>query len=443
MQVMKHILVLMAVLLLAGCMRTGYSWNSTPQPAQAAPSSIAPPVMGSQNPAGQQMASNQDFSVTIGNERNMIAGQPSPGPSPVMAAPNAAPIKVALLVPLSGSHAEMGQALLNAAQLALFDMGSHSFELVPRDTGGTPASAEKALRGALSEGAQLVLGPLFAGQVKACAPIAAQANVNMIAFSTDWSLAGGNTYIMGFLPFGQVKRIVSYAASRGLRRIGVLAPSDEYGNAVMNAYNAAASQNGVTTVNVVRFPTGRVDLSSVVSNFDHAADRAGNPAAPPPFDAVLIAVGGNQARTIANQMATDGLDTQKVRRLGIGLWDDQGLSVEPGMQGAWFAAPSPDLRRTFEKRYLDTYGSAPPRLATLGYDATALAAVLARNGDNGSGVFSRAALTNPNGFAGVDGVFRFLPNGLAERGLGVLTFHGGTIAVEDQAPRTFQMWNSQ
>ncbi len=393
------------------------------------------------------MASNQDFNVTIGNERNgATAGQPSPAPGSVMTTPNAtgsAPVKVAILLPLSGSHADIGQALLNAAQLALFDMGSHSFELVPRDTGGTAGGAEKAMHSALSDGAQFVLGPLFAPQVKACAPIAAQANVNMIAFSTDWSLAGGNTYIMGFLPFGQVQRIVNYAASRGLRRIGVLAPSDEYGNAVMNAYNSEAGHDGITTVDVVRFPAGKVDLASVVSSFDHAADRTANPAAPPPFDAVLIAVGGNQARAIANQLSTDGLDTEKVRRLGIGLWDDQGLSVEPGMQSAWFAAPSPDLRRTFEKRYTDTYGAVPPRLATLGYDATALAAVLARNGDNGGGIFSRAAITNPNGFAGVDGVFRFLPNGLAERGLAILTFHGGTIAVEDQAPRTFQMWNSQ
>ncbi|HTK83978.1 MAG TPA: penicillin-binding protein activator [Patescibacteria group bacterium] len=436
-------MALIAVLLLAGCMRTGYSWNSTPPPAQAAPSSISP-VMANQ---GQQMASNQNFDITIGNERNTaMAGQPSPAPASVATAPNAtmsAPVKVAILLPLSGSHADIGQALLNAAQLALFDMGSHSFELVPRDTGGTAQGAEKAMRSALSDGAQLILGPLFAPQVKACSPIAAQANVNMIAFSTDWSLAGGNTYIMGFLPFGQVQRIVNYAASRGLRRIGVLAPSDEYGNAVMNAYNAEARHDGITTVDIVRFPAGRVDLSSVVSNFDHVADRTANPAAPPPFDAVLIAVGGNQARTIANQLSTDGLNPEQVRRLGIGLWDDQGLSVEPGMQSAWFAAPSPDLRRTFEKRYTDTYGTNPPRLATLGYDATALAAVLARNGDNGSGIFSRAAITNPNGFAGVDGVFRFLPNGLAERGLGVLTFHGGTIAVEDQAPRTFQMWNSQ
>jgi ABC-type branched-subunit amino acid transport system substrate-binding protein len=285
----------------------------------------------------------------------------------------------------------------------------------------------------------LILGPLFAAQVKAAAPIAAQAGVNVIAFSTDWTLAGGNTFIMGFVPYGQVQRIVEYAASQNIHRVAVLAPNDEYGNVVVSAYNEEARRAGLSTAIIVRFPSGQTDFNQTVAQLvGHDQASSGSP---PSFDGVLMAVGGNQARTISNTLISYGAPPNTVRRLGTGLWDDAGLAIEPGMQGAWFAAPSPDLRHTFEQRYTETYGGAPPRLATLAYDATALAAVLARNGS--AQPFDHAALANPNGFAGVDGVFRFLPSGVVERGLGVLAFRGGTIAVQDAAPRTFQQWQGQ
>jgi branched-chain amino acid transport system substrate-binding protein len=416
MQAMKQLLALLTILLLAGCGGAG-NWSQPPAPAQAAPSSLQGP--GQPPPAGPN-----------------VSGVPV-APS-VAAAPNGQPVKVAILVPLSGPRAEMGQAFYNAAQLALFDMGSHSFELMPRDTGSTAAGAEKATQSVIADGAQLILGPVFAPQVRVAAPIAGHAGINMISFSTDWTLAGGNTFIIGFVPFGQVQRIVEYAASQGIHRIGVLAPDDEYGKAVVNAYNAEIYRTGMTTVTVARFPAGQTDFTDILNKFVGHDQQSTNPAAPPPFDAVLIAVGGNQARNIANALINYGLGPDKVRRLGTGLWDDTGLAIEPGMQNALFAAPDPGLRQPFEKRYADTYGQPPPRLATLAYDATALAAVLARNG--GPQPFDRSALMNPNGFAGLDGVFRFLPNGVAERGLGVLTFNGGRIDVQDPAPKTFQQW---
>ena len=420
MQAMKQLLALLTVLLLAACGGAG-NWNQPPTPAQAAPSSL-------QAPGQPQMGPNV----------NGAPGAPALTTNPAIV-PNSQPVKVAILVPLTGSHADLGNALLQAAQLALFDMGTHTFELIPRDTGGSAQGAEKAAQAAVSDGAQLILGPLFAAQVKAAAPIASHAGINMIAFSTDWTLAGGNTFIIGFVPFGQVQRIVEYAASQGVHRVGVLAPDDEYGKAVVNAYNAEVYRTGMTTVTVTRFPAGQTDFTDILTKFAGHDQQSTNAGTPPPFDAVLIAVGGNQARNIANALINYGLGPDKVRRLGTGLWDDTGLAIEPGMQNALFAAPDPGLRQSFEKRYADTYGQAPPRLATLAYDATALAAVLARNG-GGPQPFDRTALMNPNGFAGLDGVFRFLPNGVAERGLGVLTFNGGRVDVRDPAPRTFQQW---
>lgn len=352
------------------------------------------------------------------------------------------PVKVALLVPLSGAQASLGNAMLQAAQMALFDMGVESLEILPRDTGNSTATAEQAAHEALRDGAQLVLGPIFADSVRAVRPILAAQNVNMIAFTTDWSLAGGNSFVMGFLPFGQVNRITDYAARNGLTLTSVLAPQDEYGNAVVASYQAMSGKIGLQG-RVERF-NAKDDLTAVVTRFtghnQNDAISIAEAASPAPFDAVLLPVGGSQARQLSQLMGSYGFTGERVKRLGTGLWDDATLASEPSLNGAWFAAPDPNLRRDFERRYAELYGNKPQRLATLAYDAASLAAVLARTGQTRTGrpAFDRESITNPNGFAGIDGIFRFRPDGLAERGLAILEFSNGGIHVRDPAPATFQ-----
>jgi len=319
----------------------------------------------------------------------------------------------------------------------LFDVGASTFELLPRDTKGTASGAYSAAENAVAEGAQLILGPLLADEVRSVAPVASAANINVIAFTTDWKQAGGSTYVMGFVPFGQVQRVVTYAASKGLRNIGVIAPQTEYGNAVLSAYNAYAPQSGLQTVDTVRFRAGDAGLSPVIQKFARFDSRKqpDGTFAPAPLPA-----GGSDAHTIANLLSYYELDTTSVRRLGTGLWDDGTMARETNLNGGWFAAPDPSARATFDGKYRDAYGMTPPRLASLGYDATALAAVLARTGIQraGSPAFDRVSITNPNGFAGIDGIFRFRPDGLAERGLAVLEIKNGVAVVVDPAPRTFQ-----
>lgn len=353
------------------------------------------------------------------------------------------PVKVAILLPLSGDQKDLGQAMLQAAQLALFDMGYGSFELMPRDTGDTPQGAVQATQSAIDNGAQLILGPLFASSVRAARGVAARYNINMITFSTDWTLAGGNTYVMGFLPFGQVQRITEYAAAQGLSDIGVFAPNTDYGNAVVASYSSLANRLGLNATNIARFSGTDDAISNTLRTFTRYDERTASAAAGGnafPFQAVLLPVGGEQARSVANMLNEYDLPPGSVKRLGTGLWDDPGIAAEPALRGAWFAAPDPNLRRGFESRYRELYSLKPPRLATLAYDATALAAALARMGYDQSGqpAFGREALLNPNGFAGIDGIFRFRPDGMVERGLAVLEFHNGVIRVIDRAPTTFQ-----
>lgn len=310
-------------------------------------------------------------------------------------------VKVAILLPLSGANAGVGQSMLQAAQLAVFDMGYDNFELMPQDTQGTAAGASAATSEAIRNGAQLILGPLFAEEVRA-AKTASANRVNIIAFSTDWTLAGGNTYVMGFLPFGQVERIADYAAAKGLKRVAVASGADEYGTTVSRNFESEASERGITITRALSDPNA--------------------------YDSVFIPAGGKDLTTILPRVTNTS-----ARKLGTGLWDDQRVASLPQMNGAWFAAPSPNARASFEQRYGSTYGAKPVRIATMAYDATALAMALSK-----AGGFTAANLKSPNGFAGVDGIIRFDSRNLVERGMAVLAIQNGRITEIDPAPASFR-----
>jgi len=372
------------------------------------------------------------------------ASDQEPDPAP---APSLPPVKVGLLLPLSGEHEALGQSMLRAAQIALFDSGHGNFKLLPRDTKGTSQGAREAARNVLREGAQLILGPVFAESVQAVKRETGGSDINVIAFSTDWTKAGGHTFIMGFLPFDQIERVVTFAHGQGFSDIAIIAPQTSYGTAVVSAFQALSRKTGLPPPKIMRFSPRSSNLAPEIRRFTQyderqlqAEEQGIETTDLLPFEAVLLPVGGDQALSIANLISHYDLPPDSVKRLGTGLFDDAGLANEAGLEGAWFAAPSPRLRAAFEARFQEMYDYPPPRLSTLAYDATALAAVLARRGLKAGGepAFSRQDILNPNGFSGLDGIFRFHPNGTTERGLAILEFEGGEIVIESPAPRTFQ-----
>tara|TARA_R110001592_G_scaffold20926_20_gene84812 strand:+ start:34457 stop:35770 length:1314 start_codon:yes stop_codon:yes gene_type:complete len=412
-----------ATIFLHGC--GGGSYNTTPW-LDSSNSSV--------RPAQQQP---NDISVAAVDEQALDApmfGDNANGES-------LAPVKVAILLPLTGQHAKLGQSMLNAAQMALFDIGYNNFELMPKDTKGTPDGARAAARSALQDGAKLVLGPVFSTSVKAARQVTQSANVNMIAFSTDWTLANSQTFLIGLLPFDQIERVVRYASANGYKRIGVISPTNTYGNGVVSAYRAISQQAGVETARIERFSTQDKNMASIMRLFsDYDARKSANNAYGPPFDAVLMPVGGPTARELGSFLNHYDLRPNQVKRLGTGLMDDKSLAQDKTLDGAWYAAPDPQSRKKFERRYLSAYRSSPPRIASLAYDATALSAILARIGlkNTGRPAYDHRSITNPNGFSGVDGIFRFRPDGIAERGLAIMEYKNGRIVVIDNAPKTFQ-----
>ncbi len=349
-------------------------------------------------------------------------------------------VKIAILLPLSGQHAKLGNAMLNSAQMALFDIGFDNFELLPKDTKGTPDGAKKAAQSAINNGAELVLGPVFSSSVKAARQITQKANINMIAFSTDWTLANNSTFLIGFLPFNQVERVVNFAVHSGYKNIGVISPRDAYGESVVSAYKAISQKAGVRTSRMTSFQAGGHDLNNTIRKFsDYDARNASHNAHGAPFDAVFMPMGGALASQTGRLLNQYNLPAHKVKRLGTGLMDDKLLARDRSLEGAWFAAPDPQTRNKFERKYHNIYFSKPPRIASLSYDATALAITLAQIGySNNTDTFNSRAITNANGFFGVDGIFRFRKDGIVERGLAVLEYRNGSIIAIDKAPTTFQ-----
>ncbi|MDE1149088.1 MAG: penicillin-binding protein activator [Azospirillaceae bacterium] len=376
---------------------------------------------------------------------------PTPPPPPV---PADATVRVALLLPLTGKAAGLGEAMQEAAQMALFDAADDHFELLIRDTKSTPEGSVAAAQDALAAGASLLIGPVYGVDAKAVAPVAG--TVPVLSFSNDATVADthaptGGTWVLGFQPQDQVARVVSYAAGHGLTHLALLAPVGPNGDMVEQAMRDAASKAGADLAKVARYQPNQKDVSDTIkrlSNFDqrHAmreaardAAKAGTPATPGagpddlPFQAILIAEGGQRLREVAPLLPFFDIDPGPVRFLGTGQWDEPGIGREPALVGGWYASAAPDARQGFEKRFSDVYGERPQRLATLAYDATALAAVLAK----AHKAYVRENLTNPDGFAGIDGVFRLLPTGQVERGLSVLEVTKTGVTVVDPAPTSF------
>jgi ABC-type branched-subunit amino acid transport system substrate-binding protein len=357
-----------------------------------------------------------------------LSPPPSPAPPPA-----AAPAKVGLLVPLSGVNRNLGKAMLDAAGLALFETGSDRIELVPRDTAGTPEGASKAAKAVLKKGARLILGPLLKAEVDAVKPIAEEAGVNVIAFSTATDLAGANIFLMGFLPRQEVIREVSYAREQGYRRFAALASDAAYGHLMVHALRDAVSRSGGEVTAVAYFDPQKGGVAAAVAQLTgQGRENAG----PPNFDALMAPEGGERLKKVAGALAAAGLDTSRVQLLGSGLWDEPDTGQERELVGGWFAAPDPAAWRGFARRFEKAYGYKPPRLASLAYDAAGLAAVLAK-GESGQ-PFSRAAILNPRGFSGVDGLFRFTPDGLVERGLAMLKVAPEGEEVLSAAPQSFE-----
>lgn len=351
------------------------------------------------------------------------------------------PVKIALLLPLSGQAASVGQDMLEAAEIALFDVGETDMTLLPRDTGGTPAGATAAAEDAIAAGAELILGPLFSSSTAAVAAVAREHEIKVVSFSNDTAVAGGDVWVLGFRPEEQVARVVAFAQEQGHLRIGTLAPDDAYGRRAINGFTEAlkGSPVGQSGPAYAYYPPDEREVARVVREFTGYREP---PEGSPPgtsgntrsLDAILIADGGARLRSIAALLAFYDVDLRATRPLGTMLWeDDPRLLFEETLQGGWYAGLSPEGERNFQAKFERTFQRKPATLAGLAYDATALAAVVAASDRK----FPREVLIDASGFIGRAGIFRLRDDGTTDHGLAVLEIDNGTAIVVQPAPETF------
>lgn len=336
-------------------------------------------------------------------------------------------VRVALLLPRSaqGNAAGLAAAMRNAAELGLRDFTGADVTVLVKDTGGRGDLAAAAAQSAIAEGAELILGPVFADEVRQVGPIANAANVPVIAFSSDPSVAQPGTYIMGFLVDDQVRQMMDQAAATNLRSMAALISGGAYGTVAEAALREAAPRRNIRLVQIERFSAA--DAAAKVSAI--AANRN-------QIDSIFMPDGPGTAPQLAGQLAGAGIDLRRVRLIGSGQWNDASVYTSAALTGGWFPAPEISGFQTFAQRYRAAFGSDPQLTATLAYDAVVLAAGLVRAA--GAQRFQRSVIANPEGFiSGVNGLFRFNADGTNDRGLAVYEVTGSSPRLIRPAPRAF------
>ncbi len=336
-------------------------------------------------------------------------------------------VKIGLILPLSaaGNAGLAAQSMKNAAEMALAEINNPDIQLLVKDDGGSAGGAQAAAQQALDEGAEIILGPLFAQSVGITGQLARGRGVPVIAFSTDTSVASRGVYLLSFLPESDVERIISYAVNNGKRSFVALLPENAYGSVVEGAFQQAVARKNGRVVALERYPADKAARQNAIRAVAQAANQA---------DALFIPDGPDAAE-IVEALAANGANVKRLQLLGSGIWDDPNVAAAPSLQGAWYPAPEPNGYRNFAARYRKRFGQEPVRTATLTYDAVALLAALVKT--QGAQRFSEDVLTNSSGFAGIDGVFRFRADGTNDRGLAVMrvTPSGGQPIAA--APRSF------
>jgi len=346
--------------------------------------------------------------------------------------------RLALLLPFTAGNPRLQEeaaSMLQAAELALFDRDSDDTVLIVLDSQGTSAGAGQAAEAAIAAGADVILGPVLAGEVRAVSRVAARRDVPVVAFSTDTNVAGRGTYLLSFPPEAEVARIVEYAAGLGTTNFAILGPSNEYGRRVGEAYRNEVRNVGAQVTAAGSY-TGN-DISAMqepakrMADFYRRGEAASGATGKQPFEAVLLPEGGTALRSLAPLLPFYNSSMNTVQFLGTALWMREDTAREPALSGGLFAGPDQGTREVFETAYERAYGAEPSRLASLAHDAVDVGAVIAA----GDPRTRRIRAEDPQGFYGADGFVSFNTDGTPARGLAVYEIVGGRFRVVDPAPR--------
>lgn len=358
-----------------------------------------------------------------------------PAGGPTASGPgNGGSVQVALLVPSGSGQSQdelFGSNLENAARLAMADLSGVNIDLRVYKTGGSPAQASALAKQAVDEGAQVILGPFYSEEANAAGVAVANSGVNVLAFSNNAAIAGGNVFVLGQTFDVTARRLASYAVRNGKSKVLIVHDRNVAGEIGKAAIERGVSAAGGSVVGVTSYEFSQNGIVQAASGIVSTAKSSG-------ATALFLTADAAGALPLLSQLLVDnGIDRNTTQFIGLTRWDIPPATLAlPGVQGGWFAMPDPGLTAQFRSRYESAYGSQPVPVAGLAYDGIAAIGALAGRVNAGAPL-SKSDLTQSAGFAGVSGIFRLLPNGTNQRGLAIAQIRGGQVVVVDSAPRSF------
>lgn len=354
-------------------------------------------------------------------------------PSGASGSYNGAPVAVALLVPSGSGEATdelIATGLENAARMAIADLGSVKIDLRVYSTAANPDTAAAMATKAADEGAKIILGPFYALEANKAGAAVAGRGIDVLTFSNNPAVAGGNVFILGQTFSGTAGRLASYAVSKGLTRIMIVSDQNAAGEAGKAAIQSAVTASGGTVAAVGSYEFSQNGIVQAVTAIAGSAKSSN-------AQAIFLTADTGGALPLLTQLMTEnGVGPTTAQYIGLTRWDIPVANLtQPGVQGGWFAEPDPNLAQQFLTRYQSTNGAPPHATAGLAYDGIAAIGALIKQG--GPGALNASGLTQGAGFVGVNGIFRFLTNGTNQRGLAVAQIVNQQVTIIDPAPRAF------
>ena len=346
-----------------------------------------------------------------------------------------APVPVALLLPIGSgdpNDALLSQSLENAARMAIADLNGARIDLRVYDTAANPDIAAAQAQLAVDSGAKIILGPLYSASATAVGAAVADDRINVLSFSNNTTIAGGNVFVLGHTFENTAERLTRFAARQGLDMITLMNATDTSGRIAGSAVSQAALAAGGTVMANISYPLTQEGVIDAIPQVREAIEETQS-------NVIFLTSNTAGALPFLSQLLPEaGVDPEEVQYIGLTRWDIPAQTLElPGIQGGWFALPDPDRTAAFEARYEIAYGDKPHRFGSLAYDG--IAAIGALVSSNGPDALTTAALTQLKGFEGVDGVFRLRPDGTIERGLAVAEVIDEQVVVIDPAPQLFSV----
>lgn len=343
-------------------------------------------------------------------------------------------VQVALLVPSGSGQSQdelFGANLENAARLAMNDLSGVNIDLRVYKTGGSPAQAAALAKQAVDEGAQVILGPFYSEEANAAGVAVANSGVNVLAFSNNAAIAGGNVFVLGQTFESTARRLAGYAVRNGKSKVLIVHDRNVAGEVGKSAIERGVASAGGSVVGVTSYEFSQNGIMQAAPGIVSTARSSG-------ATALFLTADTAGALPLLSQLLVDnGIDKATTQFIGLTRWDIPPATLAlPGVQGGWFTMPDPGLQAQFRARYASAYGSQPVPVAGLAYDGIAAIGALA-NRAKGGAPLTKGDLTQSAGFAGVSGIFRLLPNGTNERGLAVATIRANQVVVIESAPRSF------